>query len=290
MLCDLYSNFVIINNAMDCCGKYYYLDGLILDAVAADDQPPGETSFYEVIRTSGGIPLFFGDHIRRLMEGIATRYNVPANLESDIATGINTLAKMDPVPQINVRVTVAFTGREHTLHICYVTSTYPSEKMYTDGVKVILYRAERLDPGVKLLNTRMRLAINAELEKQDAYEAFLVNKEGLITEGSRSSVFFVTSDGCLYTAPDRMVLPGITRKYILSICRNEGISVYFEPVEASMISMFTAVFLTGTSPMVLSADKIDNVRFVTSMSLVKRLRVIYQRLAEESIRNYKWNE
>jgi branched-chain amino acid aminotransferase len=275
---------------MDCCGKYYYLDGLILDAVAAEEQPAGETLFYEVIRTSGGIPLFFGDHIRRLQEGIATRYQVPEDLERQIASGINTLTQSDPVPQINIRVTVAFTGREHSLHICYVTSTYPSEEMYNEGVKVVLYRAERLDPGVKLLNTRMRLAINAELEKQNAYEAFLVNKEGLITEGSRSSVFFVTSDGCLYTAPDRMVLPGITRKYIISICRKEGISVYFEPVEASMISMFPAVFLTGTSPMVLSVEKIDNVRFVTTMSLIKRLKVIYEELAAESIRNYKWNE
>jgi len=275
---------------MDCCGKYYYLDGLILDAVAAEEQPVGETLFYEVIRTSGGIPLFFGDHIRRLQEGIATRYQVPEDLERQIASGIITLAKSDPVPQINIRVTVAFTGREHTLHICYVTSTYPSERMYTEGVKVVLYRAERLDPGVKLLNARMRLAINAELEKQGAFEAFLVNKEGLITEGSRSSVFFVTSDGCLYTAPDGMVLPGITRKYIISICRKEGISVYFEAVEASMISMFPAVFLTGTSPMVLSVEKIDNVRFVTTMSLIKRLKVIYEELAAESIRNYKWNE
>ncbi len=275
---------------MDCCGKYYYLDGLILDAGIGEEQPPGETLFYEVIRTHGGIPLFFEDHISRLLAGIATRYNVPEELESHIASGINTLAQRDPVPQINIRVTVAFTGQEHTLHICYVTSTYPSEKMYTEGVKVILYHAERLDPGVKLFNTRMRLAINAELEKQNAYEAFLVNKEGYITEGSRSSAFFVTSDGCLYTAPDRMVLPGITRKYIIKICRTEGISVYFEPVEASMISLFPAVFLTGTSPMVLSVDKLDNVRFVTSMSLVKRLRVIYEGFTAESIRNYKWNE
>lgn len=275
---------------MDCCGKYYYLDGLILDAVVAEEQPAGETLFYEVIRTSGGIPLFFGDHIRRLQEGIATRYHVPEDLESQIASGINALTGRDPVPQINIRVTVAFTGREHTLHICYVTSTYPSEKMYTEGVKVVLYRAERLDPGVKLLNTRMRLAIDAELKKQNAYEAFLVNKEGLITEGSRSSVFFVTSDGCLYTAPDRMVLPGITRKYIISICRNEGISIYFEPVEASMISMFPAVFLTGTSPMVLPVERIDDVRFVTTVSIIKRLKVIYEGLAAESIRNYKRNE
>lgn len=275
---------------MDCFGKYYYLDGLIMNTDAAEELPPGETSFYEVIRTSGGIPIFFEDHINRLREGIATRYHVPGDLEKQITTGISALAEMDPLPQINIRVTVAFTGREHILHICYVPSTYPSEKMYTDGVKVILYRAERLDPGVKLLNMRLRLAINAELENQNAYEAFLVNKEGLITEGSRSSAFFVTSDGCLYTAPDKMVLPGITRKYIISICRKEGISIYFEPVEASMISMFPAVFLTGTSPMVLSVERIDSVRFVTAMSLVKRLKAIYEGLAAESIRNYKGND
>ncbi|HUW92096.1 MAG TPA: aminotransferase class IV [Bacteroidales bacterium] len=275
---------------MDCYGKYYYLDGLILKTGTGEETPTGERSFYEVIRTSGGIPLFFDDHINRLLQGIETRYNVPANLGKDIASGISVLAERDPVPQINIRVTVAFTGQEHMLHICYIASPYPSEKMYDEGVKVILYHAERFDPGVKLLNLRMRLAINAELEKQNAYEAFLVNKEGLITEGSRSSAFFVTSDGCLYTAPDKMVLPGITRKYIIEICRKEGIRVYFEPVEASQISMFPAVFLTGTSPMVLPVERIENIRFVTSMSLVNKLRGTYEGLVAESIRSYKGHE
>lgn len=289
MLFDLYSNFVIINNAMECFGKYYYSDGLIFNAGPGDEMPSGDRSFYEVIRTSSGIPLFFDDHIRRLCDGIATRYHIPENLGKQIAAGIRELAEREPVRQINIRVTVTFTGQEHSLHICYVDSSYPSENMYLEGVKVIFYHAERLDPGVKLLNIRMRLAINAELEKQNAYEALLVNREGLITEGSRSSVFFATSDGCLYTAPDKMVLPGITRKYVLEICRKEGIRVYLEPVEASQISMFTAVFLTGTSPMILPVERIENIRFVTAMSLVRKLRGIYEGIAAESINSYTVN-
>jgi len=271
---------------MDCIGKYYYSDGLIMPAASGEDTPPGETSFYEVIRTSGGIPLFLEDHIQRLQDGIATRYPVPENLGPLIASAISALAERESFPQINIRVTVAFVGQEHSLHICYVTSSYPTGKMYSEGVNVMLYHAERFDPGVKLLNTRMRLAIYAELEKRQAYEALLVNPDGFITEGSRSNVFFVTSDGCLYTAPDKMVLGGITRKYIIDICRKEGTEVYFEPVEASLISMFTAVFLTGTSPMVMPVERIDNVRFVTSVALVDKLRREYEFLVADSIRRY----
>ncbi|MBE0666161.1 MAG: aminotransferase class IV [Bacteroidales bacterium] len=271
---------------MECIGKYYYSDGLIIPAVSGEEAAAGETSFYEVIRTSEGVPLFFDDHMQRLQEGIGTRYNVPEDLVEQIASGIRALFENQPFPQVNIRVTVSFTGQEHTLHICYLNSFYPTDKMYDEGVNVILYHAERINPGVKLLNIRMRLAVNEEMKGQQAYEALLVNRDGFITEGSRSNVFFVTSDGCLYTAPDKMVLQGITRKYIIDICRKEGIRVYYEMVEASLISMFTAVFLTGTSPMVLPVERIENVRFITSMALVANLRSEFETLAAESIRQY----
>ena len=55
---------------------------------------------------------------------------------------------------------------------------------------------------MKILNNRLRLSVNEELGKKKAYEALLVNRDGFITEGSRSNVFFVTEKGMIHTAPD----------------------------------------------------------------------------------------
>jgi branched-chain amino acid aminotransferase len=272
---------------MECFGKYYYLDGNILPAGSDNEPVAAEVSFYEVIRTRGGVPLFFDDHMKRLNDGIATRYNLRDNISGTIAEGLATLVRQEFFPEINVRITASFTGQEYSLHICYIPSFYPTDEMIRRGVPLILYRAERFDPGVKLLNNRLRLSVNESLAKKEAYEALLVNKEGYITEGSRSNVFFITGTGKICTSPDRIVLPGITRKYVIDLCRQEGYDLVFEAVKPSGLANFQSVFITGTSPMVLAVRSIDNYLFMAQNSIVERLSLLYRQLADESIKKYQ---
>ncbi|MRR22533.1 hypothetical protein EG830_06085, partial [bacterium] len=248
---------------------------------------PGEVSFYEVIRTRNGIPLFFSDHINRMKEGISTRYDLSSDIAVEVWGGLHALAKYERHEEINVRVTVSFTGQDHSLHICYIPSFYPSEKMINSGVSLILFHAERLDPGVKMLNNRLRLSVNRELSRRDAYEALLVNHEGFITEGSRSNVFFITDEGIIRTAPDRMVLSGITRKYVQEIIRKEGIPLVFEAIRESDTGRFRSAFITGTSPMVLAVRSIESVKYDASDPVITRIRAMYTIMAEHSINNFK---
>jgi branched-chain amino acid aminotransferase len=275
---------------MEWFGSYYYLDGSIMPVDQDYDIVSGEVSFYEVIRTREGIPLFFDDHMRRLSEGISTRYESGGDIPSKVREGLDALVARQTFPEINVRVTVTFTGQDYSLHICYIPSSYPDEEMISRGVRLILYHAERGDPGVKLLNNRLRLSVNEELARKKAYEALLVNRDGLITEGSRSNVFFVTGNGAIYTAPDRMVLSGITRRYVTDIIRKEGMELVYEAVGESEIDHFTSVFITGTSPMVLPVHSIGKQQYEATNSITERLRRLYAGLAGESIRNYKLNK
>jgi branched-chain amino acid aminotransferase len=272
---------------MECFGNYYYLDGNILPADSDNEPIAAEVSFYEVIRTRRGVPLFFDDHMKRLNDGIATRYNLRDNISGTIAEGLTSLVRQEFFPEINIRITVSFTGQEYSVHICYIPSYYPTEEMIRRGVPLILYRAERFDPGVKLLNNRLRLSVNESLAKKEAYEALLVNKEGYITEGSRSNVFFITGTGKICTSPDRIVLPGITRKYVIDLCRQEGYDLVFEAVKPSGLANFQSVFITGTSPMVLAVRSIDNYLFMAQNSIVERLSLLYRQLADESIKKYQ---
>lgn len=275
---------------MECFGNYYYLDGNILPADSDNEPIAAEVSFYEVIRTRRGVPLFWDDHMKRLNDGIATRYNLRDNISGTIAEGLTSLVRQEFFPEINIRITVSFTGQEYSVHICYIPSYYPTEEMIRRGVPLILYHAERFDPGVKLLNNRLRLSVNESLAKKEAYEALLVNKEGYITEGSRSNVFFITGTGKILTSPDRIVLPGITRKYVIDLCRQEGYDLVFEAVKPSGLANFQSVFITGTSPMVLAVRSIDNHLFMAQNSIVDRLSLLYRQLADESIKKYTYRK
>jgi branched-chain amino acid aminotransferase len=272
---------------MECFGKYYFLDGNILPTGYEEEIPTGEVSFYEVIRTRGGVPLFFDDHMKRLKDGISTRYDLKDDISELITEGLDALVRKEAFAEINVKITVTFTGQEHSVHICYIPSSYPDDETIRVGVPLIFYRAERFDPAVKLLNNRLRLSVNEALSKKRAYEALLVNKDGFITEGSRSNVFFVNAKGILYTAPDNMVLSGITRKYVIDICHREGFRIVFEAVRVSEMHDFKSAFITGTSPMVLPVKSIDNHHFTTDDDIMKRLIFMYRQFADESIIKYQ---
>ena len=272
---------------MECLGRYYFLDGNILPLNREEEMASGEVSFYEVIRTKGGVPLFFDDHMKRLKDGISTRYDLKDDISELITEGLDALVRQETFAEINVRITVSFIGQEHSVHICYISSSYPNDETVRDGVSLIFYRAERFDPAVKLLNNRLRLSVNEALLKKKAYEALLVNNDGIITEGSRSNVFFVNVKGILYTAPDSMVLSGITRKYVIEICRKEGVKVIFEAVRVSEMHDFISAFITGTSPMVLPVKCIDNHIFRTDNDIIKRLIFLYRQLADDSIIKYQ---
>ena len=272
---------------MDCTGKYIWLDGAIVPSEGNEEIPSGEVSFYEVIRTRDGVPLFFSDHMNRLSDGISTRYNLHEDIAEEVRAGLKALVNRERHYEINLRVTVTFTGHEHSLHICYIPSFYPSETMVKEGVPLILYHAERFEPGVKLLNNRLRLSVNGELSRRGAYEALLVNHEGFITEESRSNIFFITPEGKIHTAPDKMVLSGITRRYVTDIIRNAGIPLVYEAVRESDTATFRSAFITGTSPMVLPVCRIEDRQYYAADPLIERLRTIYSELVERNMNDYK---
>ncbi|MCU0459855.1 MAG: hypothetical protein MUE37_12300, partial [Bacteroidales bacterium] len=97
---------------MEYTGSYYYLDGMIMPAGAGDEPPAGDVTFYEVIRTRKGIPIFFDDHMARLRDGISTRYELREDIAEEVRKGLSALAGLERHEEINVKVTVSFTDHD----------------------------------------------------------------------------------------------------------------------------------------------------------------------------------
>jgi branched-chain amino acid aminotransferase len=275
---------------MKCFGSFVWLDGSIVSPGEDDKIAAGEVSFYEVIRTKKGVPLFFHDHLKRLCRGISTRYEPDPGLTRKIKDGFQALVRTESFAEINVRITVTFTGHEYSIHICYIPSSYPSDEIISKGARLILFHAERFYPVVKLLNNRLRMTVDSELERHKAYEALLVDRDGYITEGSRSNVFFLSEDGVIHTAPDNMVLSGITRQKVIEICTGENLELIFRAVRVNDLHRFKSVFITGTSPMVLPVYSIDNQCYNVNNPVVEEIRMKYSALVSRSIREYKASE
>src|SRR5690606_23042999 len=128
---------------------------------------------------------------------------------------------------LNVKLLYSSSEGNPMLFVYFIKSFYPPEEYYKEGIHTILFNYERENPNAKVQRSSFKEQINEELEKNKAFEALLVNSNGYVTEGSRSNIFFVKKNK-IYTAPEGAVLLGITRKYILQVCKELNIEVVEE--------------------------------------------------------------
>lgn len=272
----------------ECFGNKYILNGRLEDAHSFDNSLVYEgDSIYEVIRMINNSPVFFMDHMERLVSGVRNRNKtMPADV-ANLKRNIIRLSEADPQNEVNLKIVFNYNRDSVNYLLYYVKPVYPSEKQHREGVRGILCYAERKNPGLKVINHKLRSSIFHKLILEEAHEALLVNVKGQITEGSRSNIFFIRKN-TLVTAPGHMVLSGITRKQILGICHTVNIPVELRCVEADRISDYEAVFMTGTSPVVLPFSQIDGTLFNTMVPVMEELRILYMERAKESIRQFRF--
>ncbi len=231
-------------------------------------------SVYEVIRLTDGEPKFLEDHYERLSRSLAAvGMLTPFTLE-ELRGSIADLVRESGIRDHNIRVDVDVSGhasmRLNPTH-------YPDAEMYGTGVKTGLFRGERTNPNIKMMEPELRDATDAVIKRDDLYEVLLVDREGMITEGSRSNVFFI-KNGEVYTAPPDKVLLGVTRAKIIELIRDMGAVLHEKSVAADSIAGFDAAFISGTSPAVMPVARIGEVAYDVGEPLLREIMKRYDSL------------
>ncbi|MEA1931326.1 MAG: aminotransferase class IV [Euryarchaeota archaeon] len=96
-----------------------------------------------------------------------------------------------------------------------------------------------------------------ELRVTGADEALLVDAEGHVTEGATSNLFFVRDNALRTPSLDGPVLPGITRRVILELAREEGIPVEEGQYSPEEIRSADEVFLTNSTWELRPVETVD---------------------------------
>ena len=82
------------------------------------------------------------------------------------------------------------------------------------------------------------------------YDENLLFRDGVFTEGSHTTIFFV-KDGTVYTHPEgRQILSGITRKVVIELCQKLDIALKEEAFPVDGLGEVDEIFLTGTTTQV----------------------------------------
>ena len=231
-------------------------------------------SVYEVIRLSGGKPQFLKEHYERLERSLGSM-GIPVPFTCDTLAGcIDQLAEESGIKDHNIKIEVDISGHS----MMYLNPThYPSAELYERGVSTGLFRGERKNPNIKMMDRELRDATNKAIKAGDLYEVLLVNRDGIITEGSRSNVFFI-KNGEVYTSPTDAVLPGVTRTMIIRILEEAGIPLHYSAVRQDELAGFDAAFISGTSPKVLPVANVGDIAYDVDDPLLRSIMARYDSL------------
>lgn len=219
----------------------------------------GEGAIYEVIKVVSGVPLFFDPHmarLRRSAELSGLSFSVP---DFQVQREITELADRKGRDPINAKLVWAPAEAGELFLTYFIRSEYPGSAAYARGVHAIAFDAERPDPNIKTVRGSFRERVQAARERAGAYEALLVDRNGFLTEGSRSNLFFVR-DGRVWTPPAAAVLMGVTRAKVLEICAEMGIAAAERPLHRDELSRVEGMFITGTTVDVLPIASVGDVR------------------------------
>ena len=241
----------------------------------------GNNQIYEVIRIIEGKPLFFKEHMERLRNSRRMISNKDSISDDKIIQSFEKLVTLNNVKEGNVKVIL----QEENFIMFFIKHSYPTEEMYRNGVDTILYFGERENPNAKIINNDFRNKVNIEIDNKNVYEAILIDRNGNITEGSRSNIFMV-KDGNVITSPVKNVLPGITRMKILEACRRSNIKVIEKEVNYKEIEDLDGMFISGTSPKVLPIRNCENIKINSqSNELIQKILKEFNKIIKEDI-NY----
>ncbi len=254
---------------MPCLHEYFIENNL--KKLSKDFEEPKGTIIYEVLRIIDGVPLFLENHLERMNNSFKIIDKVNPYKDEEIKNSIIELSKTNKVKDGNVKITIE-AKEDNKLKIFFIPHSYPTEEQYLKGVKTILYFGERTNPNAKIVNDSFRDLVNKEIKENNAYEAILVDRNGDITEGSRSNIFMVKNNTIL-TSPLEAVLPGVTRGEIIELCLENNVDFKEEKVNYKDLDRLDGLFITGTSPKILPITSVNDRIFNSNVNEIIKVLI-----------------
>ncbi len=135
----------------------------------------------------------------------------------------------------------------------------PSAEVLANGVGVITMpdiRWKRCD--IKSISLLPNVLGKQEAVEAGAYEAWMFDAEGRVTEGTSTNAWIVTPDNELITRDaSNSILNGITRLRLIGLLREEGVSFVERPFTVEEARQAREAFITSSTNFVMPVTRID---------------------------------
>jgi D-alanine transaminase len=156
----------------------------------------------------------------------------------------------------------------------------PLAKQVEEGVGVITLPDIRWRrPDIKSVSLLPNLLAKQQAKEAGAFEAWLVDRDGNVTEGTSSNAWIVTAAGEVVTRQaDTSILNGITRLGLIGLLAREGLKLVERPFSVAEVKAAREAFLTSSNNFVLPVVSVDGAAIGNGYpgSVVRRLRQAYE--------------
>jgi D-alanine transaminase len=224
---------------------------------------------YEVIAVRGGNLLDEEPHLRRLHRSL-DELRIPAPLGgAALKIVLREVVRRNAVETgiVYLQITRGVAPRDHafpkmtnpTLVVTSRASRPPNPRLWEDGIGVVTIpdiRWQRCD--IKSIALVSNVLGKQQAREARAFEAWQVDSDGRITEGTSTNAWIVTSDATVVTrAADNAILNGVTRLAVLGIIAREEYRLDERPFTVAEAKAAREAFLTSTTVDLLPVVRID---------------------------------
>jgi D-alanine transaminase len=134
-----------------------------------------------------------------------------------------------------------------------------SEQLLSEGLKVITVPDQRWDRcDIKSVSLLPNILGKQAAVEAGAYEAWQVDEAGMVTEGTSTNAWIVTSDNKVVTRDaTHSILNGITRISLIELIRREGYELEERAFSVEEAKAAREAFLTSSTSFVLPITQLD---------------------------------
>jgi branched-chain amino acid aminotransferase len=208
---------------------------------------------YETLKVRKGVLFFAERHEERLFFsasaiGMEHRWRPGQVVEAVVA-----LVRTNTIADCNVKVLLI--GAR--LYIMALAPLFPKRSDLKAGGRAITFEGERFYPQAKTLSMLVSTIAFRKAKEAGAYDALLVNRNGEVTEGTRTNLF-ATDGRVVYTPPAYQVLAGVTKLTVSDVIRGLGIPLEERTLPVEGLVAWEGLFLTSTSTKVMPLSRVDD--------------------------------
>jgi branched-chain amino acid aminotransferase len=215
------------------------------------------------------------EHIRRLYESAhILEITIPFAMEEILKSCADT-ARVNKFKECYIRPLV-FMGDGHmgvgahgnkvrVAIAAWPWGAYLGEDGIRRGVRLktssfVRFHHNSLMPHAKATGHYINSVLAVHEAQRGGYdEAMLLDVDGFVAEGSGENLF-VIRDGIVTTPPSTSSLMGITRDAVMTILRDQGITVLEQRFPRDLVYIADEVFMTGTAAEVTPVREVDDRR------------------------------